>query len=113
MIGIRRSDDRGPTKLDWLDSQHTFSFDEYFDPKEKRVLAPRVINDDRIAAGLGIVTHPHRDMEIVTYVLEGEVEHLGSLKRKLLSQNVHHLRNCRTAAKKISNWAFDPHHLHQ
>ena len=79
MINLRKSDERGRTKLDWLDSRHTFSFGEYFDPKENGFSVLRVINDDRVAAGRGFATHPHNDMEIITYVLEGEVEHRDSL----------------------------------
>jgi len=79
MINIRRADERGHTKIDWLDSRHSFSFGDYFDPKENGFSVLRVINDDRVAAGQGFGTHPHRDMEIVTYVLEGAVEHRDSL----------------------------------
>src|SRR5271155_2524104 len=79
MITIRKASDRGHTRIDWLDSHHSFSFGDYFDPKENGFSVLRVINDDRVAAGQGFGTHPHRDMEIVTYVLEGAVEHRDSL----------------------------------
>src|SRR6266478_7732179 len=79
MITLRNAKERGVTKLDWLDSRHTFSFGEYFDPKENGFSVLRVINDDRVAPGSGFGTHPHRDMEIITYVLDGAVEHRDSL----------------------------------
>jgi quercetin 2,3-dioxygenase len=79
MIAIRKASERGLTKIDWLESHHSFSFGEYFDPKENGFSVLRVINDDRVAPGKGFGTHPHRDMEIVTYVLEGAVEHRDSL----------------------------------
>jgi quercetin 2,3-dioxygenase len=79
MIDIRRADARGQTRLDWLDSRHTFSFGEYDDPAHMGFRALRVINDDRIAPGGGFGTHAHRDMEIVTYVLDGALEHRDSL----------------------------------
>lgn len=79
MITIRNNEDRGRTEIDWLDSRHTFSFGEYYDPQYMGFRALRVINDDRVAPGGGFGTHPHRDMEIITVVLEGALEHKDSL----------------------------------
>jgi quercetin 2,3-dioxygenase len=79
MITIRPAAERGATQIDWLDSKHSFSFAEYHDPRYMGFRALRVINDDRIAAGAGFPTHGHRDMEILTYVLEGAVAHRDSL----------------------------------
>jgi redox-sensitive bicupin YhaK (pirin superfamily) len=78
MITLRRSDERGQTKLDWLDSRHTFSFGEYHDRRYMGFRDLRVINEDRVSPGKGFGTHSHRDMEIITYVLEGSVEHKDS-----------------------------------
>jgi redox-sensitive bicupin YhaK (pirin superfamily) len=78
-MSIRRSEDRGPTQIDWLDSRHSFSFGEYYDPRFMGFRALRVINEDRVAAAAGFPTHGHRDMEIVSYVLEGALEHRDSL----------------------------------
>jgi redox-sensitive bicupin YhaK (pirin superfamily) len=79
MIKIRKSEDRGTTQLDWLDSKHTFSFGDYYDPEHMGFGALRVINEDKVNPSGGFGTHPHRDMEILTYVLEGELEHKDTL----------------------------------
>jgi redox-sensitive bicupin YhaK (pirin superfamily) len=79
MIDIRRAGDRGRTDWGWLDSRHTFSFGEYYSPDHMGFRALRVLNDDRVAPGQGFGTHGHRDMEILSYVLEGALAHKDSL----------------------------------
>ena len=79
MIFLRRSKDRGRSKLRWLDSKHTFSFSNYYDPQFMGVSALRVINDDRVIPGEGFSTHSHKDMEIISYVKKGTIEHKDSM----------------------------------
>lgn len=78
MITVRHAEDRGRANFGWLDSKHTFSFGSYYDPKHMGFSELRVINDDLVQPNAGFDTHGHRDMEIISYVLEGVIAHKDS-----------------------------------
>lgn len=101
MITIKKSNERGRTKWEWLESYHSFSFGEYYDSENMHFGPLRVINDDIVAPGGGFPTHPHQNMEIVTYVLSGALEHkdstgthevirVGELQKMTAGKGVYH-----------------------
>ena len=85
-LTIRKSKDRGHANHGWLDSYHTFSFADYHDPRHMSFRSLRVINEDVVDAGQGFGTHPHRDMEIITYLLAGQLQHQDSMKNGRIIQ---------------------------
>jgi redox-sensitive bicupin YhaK (pirin superfamily) len=115
MINVRHSADRGLADLDWLHSQHSFSFANYHDPKQIGFGPLRVINEDQIQPNTGFGTHGHRDMEILSYILQGEIEHKddigngsiirpGEIQRMSAGTGVRHSENNRSTA--IANHFF-------
>ncbi len=78
-INVRKSEERGKTNIGWLDSRHSFSFGNYHDPEHMGYRSLRVINEDKVEPGQGFGTHPHRSMEILSYVVEGSLEHKDSM----------------------------------
>jgi hypothetical protein len=92
MLSIRSARERGRSDLGWLDSRHTFSFGRYFDPEHMGFGPLRVINEDRVAPGRGFEAHGHRDMEILSIVLSGELEHRDSMGNHSAEEPVHFLQ---------------------
>lgn len=110
MINYRKAQDRGVTELGWLSSRHTFSFDTYYDPGHMNFRTLRVINEDTVAPGQGFPTHPHRDMEIVTYVVSGQLEHKDSMGNGSIIRSGEIQRM--TTGSGVTHSEYNPSHEH-
>jgi quercetin 2,3-dioxygenase len=106
MITIRPAAERGHSKLAWLDSHFTFSFDQYYDPEHMQFRSLRVINEDVVAPSQGFPMHPHRDMEILTWILDGSLEHRDSSGGRgvLRAGELQHM----TAGRGVTHSEFNP-----